>query len=388
MGSVHSYSTKSGKRYLVRYFKPDMTQAAKRGFRTKRDAEAYLATVEVAIGNNQYIDPGDGHVTISALGVVWLQNQAAVLKPSSLHPIESCWRVHVEPRWGSVRASDVRYSDVRSWVTELSTRRGATTVIRAYGILAALLDVAVRDRRLSENPIRGIRLPRKQPKRRVYLSHRQVELLASESQHPELVLFLAYTGLRWGEATGLRVRDIDPQRRRVYVQENAVMVNGAIHTGTPKTHATRSVPYPDFIEGFIRIALRGKAPDQLLFGNGVDHLRQPNSQAGWFAAAVRRSQQRDLDFPRITPHDLRHTAASLAISAGANVKAVQRMLGHASAAMTLDTYADLFDDDLDYVAHALSRARNTDRTITVAETFSTGPAGYRGPGNGPGLIGR
>jgi integrase len=51
--------------------------------------------------------------------------------------------------------------------------------------------------------------------------------------------------------------------------------------------------------------------------------------------------------PRITPHDLRHAAASLAVSAGANVKAVQKVLGHASAAMTLDTYADLFDDDLE-----------------------------------------
>jgi len=61
-------------------------------------------------------------------------------------------------------------------------------------------------------------------------------------------------------------------------------------------------------------------------------------------------------FPRVTPHDLRHTAASLAISAGANVKAVQRMLGHGSAAMTLDTDADLFDDDLDNVADALDRA--------------------------------
>jgi integrase len=60
--------------------------------------------------------------------------------------------------------------------------------------------------------------------------------------------------------------------------------------------------------------------------------------------------------PRLTPHDLRHTAASLAISAGANVKAVQRMLGHASAAMTLDTYADLFDEDLDAVAIALHAA--------------------------------
>lgn len=60
------------------------------------------------------------------------------------------------------------------------------------------------------------------------------------------------------------------------------------------------------------------------------------------------------DVPRITPHDLRHTAASLAVSAGANVKAVQRMLGHSSAAMTLDIYADLFDDDLNAVADRLN----------------------------------
>ena len=58
----------------------------------------------------------------------------------------------------------------------------------------------------------------------------------------------------------------------------------------------------------------------------------------------------------MTPHDLRHTAASLAVAAGANVKAVQRMLGHASAAMTLDVYAGLFGDDLDAVATRLDEA--------------------------------
>ncbi|WP_415880987.1 tyrosine-type recombinase/integrase [Mycobacterium intracellulare] len=62
------------------------------------------------------------------------------------------------------------------------------------------------------------------------------------------------------------------------------------------------------------------------------------------------------EFPTITPHDLRHTAASLAVSAGANVKAVQRMLGHAKASMTLDVYADLFDEDLDAVAANLDAA--------------------------------
>ena len=55
----------------------------------------------------------------------------------------------------------------------------------------------------------------------------------------------------------------------------------------------------------------------------------------------------------LRPHDLRHTAASLAIQSGANVKVVQRMLGHASAAMTLDVYAGLFGDDLDSVADRL-----------------------------------
>lgn len=72
---------------------------------------------------------------------------------------------------------------------------------------------------------------------------------------------------------------------------------------------------------------------------------------------MKRVTQADEHFPRVTPHDLRHTAASLAISAGANVKAVQTMLGHASAAMTLDRYADLFPDDLDAVAVALNKSR-------------------------------
>nr|WP_205751916.1 tyrosine-type recombinase/integrase [Cryptosporangium phraense] len=60
-----------------------------------------------------------------------------------------------------------------------------------------------------------------------------------------------------------------------------------------------------------------------------------------------------IGLPGLTPHELRHTAASLAVSAGANVKAVQQMLGHASAAMTLDVYAGLFDDDLDTLADRL-----------------------------------
>ena len=73
--------------------------------------------------------------------------------------------------------------------------------------------------------------------------------------------------------------------------------------------------------------------------------------SGWFAGAVQRA-----GVPRVTPHQLRHTAASLAVQSGAKFKVLQRMLGHKSAAMTLDTYADLFDDDLDSVAAAMDAA--------------------------------
>ncbi|WP_338014672.1 tyrosine-type recombinase/integrase [Agromyces mariniharenae] len=82
------------------------------------------------------------------------------------------------------------------------------------------------------------------------------------------------------------------------------------------------------------------------------HLTTPTVRANsWFDQALDGA-----GLERMTIHDLRHTAASLAVSAGANVKAVQRMLGHASAAMTLDTYSDLFDDDLDAVAVRLDEA--------------------------------
>ena len=98
----------------------------------------------------------------------------------------------------------------------------------------------------------------------------------------------------------------------------------------------------------------------------MNHLRPPRSGNGWLERAVTAA-----GIPRVTAHDLRHTAASLAVSAGANVKAVQRMLGHASAAMTLDVYAGLFDDDLDAVAAAMDTARARSRETVCAQNVST-----------------
>jgi integrase len=133
-------------------------------------------------------------------------------------------------------------------VSQLSSRKSATVVIRAFGIMAAIIDVAVKDRRIPLNPASGVNLPRKRGQERHYLSHAQVQLLADESRgNDTLVLFLAYTGLRWGEAVGLRILSVDMARRRVLVQSNAVNVRGRIVPGTPKSHEARSVSFPAFL---------------------------------------------------------------------------------------------------------------------------------------------
>jgi integrase len=104
-------------------------------------------------------------------------------------------------------------------------------------------------------------------------------------------------------------------------------------------------------------------------------LRNSNWRARVFAPAVEACQKADDTFPSITPHDLHHAAASLAISAGANVKAVQRMLGHAKASTTLDTYADLFDTDLDAVAVELDAAIKAAAAQADRESISGVAAG-------------
>ena len=360
MATIEPYETSAGRRYRVRYRKPDRSQTDKRGFRTKRDAELFLASVEVSKARGEFVDATAAKAVIGVLGAEWLSRQTH-LKPSSFRPVESAWRNHVLPTWGSVAVADIRRTAVQQWVSELSAGanggkpKGATLVIRAYGVLAAILDDAVADRRTISNPARGVSLPRKVKKPHVYLTHEQVHALAEASKYPALVLTLAYCGLRWGEATGLRVKHLDMLRRRFLIEENAVQLGSVIEVGTPKNHKRRTVPFPRFLAERLAVQCEGKGREDLVFpGESGHHLRLARvhkDNMSWFASAVKRS-----GIPRITPHDPRHSAASFAVSAGANVKAVQKMLGHSSAAMTLDVYADLFDGDLDSVSDALDHA--------------------------------
>jgi len=174
MATIKPYETGAGRRYRVRYRKPDGAQTDKRGFKTKRDAELYAATVEVKKASGDYIDPARSRATVGELGAKWLSTQTH-LKPSTQRSVDSAWRIHVEPKWASRTIGTIEHSDVQDWVSDLARQKSATTVKRAHGVLSAILDRAVRDRRIPANPAHGMNLPRKTPQARAYLTHAQVE---------------------------------------------------------------------------------------------------------------------------------------------------------------------------------------------------------------------
>jgi hypothetical protein len=169
-----------------------------------------------------------------------------------------------------------------------------------------------------------------------------------------------------GELAALRVKRVDLRRRRLLIAESVTEVNGKAVSGTPKTHHhRRSVPLPRFLVDPLKDRVAGRHRDDLVFTSPDCEVLHNNN----FRRRVFDRAARDAGLAGLTLHELRHTAASLAVAEGANVKAVQRMLGHASAAMTLDVYADLFEDDLDRVADRLDRVA----TRMGADSLRTDP---------------
>ena len=185
-----------------------------------------------------------------------------------------------------------------------------------------------------------------------------------------MTLVLGYCGLRFGEAAALRRKDVGDKEITVRNSATYVQGLGIVETAT-KTKRTRRVPVPGPVWDRLKAELPSE-PDAFVFPSRKGgHL--PLGEYRWaFDNGLKvvkgrtegqRQQEvadggeaRTPSFPAITPHDLRHTCASLAISAGANVKVVQHMLGHATAAMTLDLYGHSMSDDLAGVADALGKA--------------------------------
>ena len=358
--------------WRAHYRTPDGRQRNKT-FARKVDADRFLTSVESSKLVGSFADPVLGRLTVGEWAGRWLESQSQ-LKPSTLERYAGIVREHIAPRWGRVRLSDVTHIDVQAWMTGLSARLSPTTVRKVHRVLSLVLAMAVKDGRLARNAAAGVNLPRVVRAERQYLTHVEVERLAEACAEPLaepvskhrrkselrredyrlIVLFLAYTGVRFGELAALRVGRIDLLRRRALIADSVTLVSSRRVFGTPTSHGRREVPIPAFLVDQLADHVRGREPDELVFPGtrSGGPLRWPVFRQSAFAAAAAAIGRAGLQ-----PHELSPHRGLPGLAAGADVKVVQRMLGHASAAMTLDQYGHLFGDRLDEVAERMAAAR-------------------------------
>lgn len=366
MATIEPYTTKAGeRRYRVRYRTPDRRQTDKRGFRTRRDANTFAATVEVDKITGGYIPPTAGRATIDTIGEQW-QDGLVDVSESWRRRQESLWRVHVQPKWGPWQVAKIEPGDVQRWINALHapTREprplAPKTIRHVHGVLASVLDVAVHDRRLVTNPARqGIRLPRTMQVEKQALTAEQVRALAAAAPefYRPVVWFLATAGARWGEMSALRPKDMQG-RGRVRLSRAYSKVDNGVALTDLKGHEARTVVVPPPVEDMLTEVAAGKDRDALLWeAPRTGGPLKPPRAGHWLGLAVAECHAADETFPEhLTAHELRHTAASIMISSGAHVKTIQRQLGHKDAAMTLNQYGHLFEDDLDVIADAMGTA--------------------------------
>ncbi|MFK4102944.1 tyrosine-type recombinase/integrase [Streptomyces sp. NPDC019531] len=322
-----------------------------KSFTRKVDAEAERTRMESRLNDGSYRDPAAARVKFAEVAESWLAAQIH-LKRSTRAPYRGVLDVHVIPKWGTTRLDRIHFEDIAEWLADMLSG-GATggrelsprSVRTAYVVLSRVLGYAVQPRRLAVNPAVGVPLPKPMPADHVYLDDMQVDALANASGAYRVFILLL-----------------------------------ELYLDTPKNHERCSVPIPRFLAEELKPHIQGRGDEELLFtAPQGGPLRARNFRQRFFAPAVVKAGLGDL---KVTPHKLRHTAASLAIASGADINVVQTMLGYKSATLTLDTYGHLFPDRLDEVSKKMHKRRAKQLSLARSGTPGDLSAHANGPGRG------
>jgi len=282
------------------------------------------------------------------IGQIWpgYRSTKNRISPGSQQAYDAAWNHHIRARWEHVQARDVTTAALREWLPSLVTVHGKplSAAYEGYlmGVMKAILEHAVEANAITVNPMVRVKRRKKKTVPRRYLTVAQADaLLEAVQPHDLIVLFMLRTGTRRGEAAVVTVEDLDVKRRRVRI-ESGIDSDGS--DGDTKTGEHRDVPVSGELLARLQEAAQGK-------GRGAYLMPDPDGNA-WTRHKWRpvwNKVRAATGIPDFDTHELRHTGVSWAIHAGANIKTIQRMVGHASAAMTLDVYGHLWDDQLDEV---------------------------------------
>jgi integrase len=322
----------SGK-FQARYCIDYVWHSAPATFRTKKEADSFLAGVRADLDRGVWLDPGAGKVSVADYSVRWLRERPQ-LRPRTVELYEGLLRNHINPSLGATQMNQLSSARVREWRATMlrSGKPGVSAVAKCYRLLHAIFATGVEDGLVPRNPciIRGASIER--PAERPVASIAQVFEIsdAIEPQYRAMVMLGTFCSLRLGEIRALRRRHVDVLHRTVRVEEQIQeLSNGELVVGPPKSDAgVRTVAIPPAILPEIeahRASFVGVGADAMMFSNiNGAPLRRATFYTVW-SRAMKRVGITGLRF-----HDLRHTGNTLAAMTGASTKELMSRMGQSS----------------------------------------------------------
>ncbi|MEO7000063.1 MAG: tyrosine-type recombinase/integrase [Terracoccus sp.] len=349
---------------------------ADRTFDRKGDAARWEGEQKRLLVAGDFVAPAAGRMTVAELAHEYRDARSGQVAVRSWESDEGALRVHIVPAFGRFPLSSITPAHIEKFLTELARSRSVRTAARIRTTLRGLFRYAVRTRRLPISPAENVPLPRPDSYTGKIVEIEPFtidELLAVverqrglAGRYADVTLVLGLTGVRLGEFRGLRVCDVvDVPYPALVVKRSlpqSARTGRVIERSTTKSGRMRLVPLSDLVIPVVSEWAQGRHPDELLF---------PAPHGGYLHAQNwRRGVQWSTTSRGRRPHDLRHTAASLWIAAGIDIKTVSAWLGHSTAKLTLDTYGHLMGTDADRAA--------LDR-LNRSYGFRTGPATIKDP---------
>jgi integrase len=313
-------------------------------FTRSADAKRYAREVEHRKDTGNYVDPAAGNITL-AEAFDHMMTTATHLRPATRELYAMHGRYLAAGSLGDRPIRTIGKADVRTFLAELSATRGAATVDAVKRLLHRTLEVALEEDRIARNPAHGVRVEKAARREPRFLSEAEVRAIAEEvpPRFRALVWTLALAGLRIGEASALRVKNVTDTSIRVV--EASSEVAGHKITGPTKTGQSRTVDIPVELRRMLsdHLTTYGNrfAPESYVFtGPDGAQVRQNAFRKRVFQPAAERAGIT----PMPTVHDLRHTAASLMASHGFTLLEAAGQLGHSATSMT-ERYSHVFPSE-------------------------------------------
>jgi len=329
------------------------------GYRTKRDAERALSEIVASVHAGNYLEPTKQ--TLSEFAREWLVAIKPTIRPSTHHSYSRNLTLHVLPQLGSVQLRHIDAGTLNTlYAALLANGRknyaggglSPRSVQHVHAIVRRTLRDAVKWGRLVRNPADAADPPKatadSRPESTVWTAAQLRTFLerTRTSRFAAAYHLIATTGLRRGEALGLRWQDLDLDNDKASIRQTVIAIKHTVMISTPKTKkGRRTVTLDSGTVTALREHRKRQAAERLLMGAGwTDNdlvfchpdgtMVHPERFSRGFLETVAR-----IGLPRIRLHDLRHGWATMALQAGIHPKVVQERLGHANIGITLDTYS-------------------------------------------------